>query len=97
METIKLLLSSSSRMAANDQWGPSYSQRLLIFDGETGLFRNVRLRARQPDCAVCSPDGSIRRLEDVDYTLFCGRGPNDKAGFCQMLPLVIFMEGLVFQ
>ena len=72
METIKLLLGGDL--------GPSYSGRLLVFDGESGIFRVVNLRPRQPHCAVCSGVDSrtIHRLEDVDYALFCGRGPNDK-------------------
>ncbi len=76
IETIKLLLTDKDK----GEGGPSYSQKLLVFDAESGLFRTVTLRGRQPNCAVCcSPNNrTIQRLEDVDYALFCGRGPNDK-------------------
>ena len=72
METIKLLLGGDT--------APSYSRRLLLFDGESGTFRVVNLRPRQPHCAVCSGVDSrtIHCIEQVDYAVFCGRGPNDK-------------------
>ena len=68
MEAIKILLGIR----------PCYTQRLLIFDGESGLFRVVKLRPRQANCAVCGDDRSITDLSTLDYTLFCGRGPTDK-------------------
>jgi adenylyltransferase and sulfurtransferase len=68
MEAIKILLGLR----------PSYTQRLLIFDGESGLFRVVKLRSRQTNCAVCGDDRTITDLSSFDYTLFCGRGPTDK-------------------
>lgn len=68
MEAIKLVLGR----------GSSFSQRMLVFDGECGAFRVVKLRPKQPDCAVCSAAASIVDLTDVDYTVFCGRAPNDK-------------------
>ena len=81
METIKLLLGGDI--------GPSYSRRLLVFDGESGEFRVVNLRPRQPHCAVCSGVGSrsIHCIEQVDYALFCGRGPNDKVSY-----IIIFLS-----
>lgn len=81
METIKLLLAEVKPDTSNHcPTGPSFSRRLLVFDGESGMFRTVSLRPKQPDCAVCaSPQTrTINRLEDVDYALFCGRGPHDK-------------------
>ena len=87
METIKLLLAESKSDMSNNcrvATGPSFSRRLFVFDGESGMFRTVSLRPKQPDCAVCaSPElRTISRLEDVDYALFCGRGPHDKVCFC---------------
>lgn len=81
METIKLLLGGHI--------GPSYSRRLLVFDGESGEFRVVNLRPRQPHCAVCSGVDSrrIHCIEQVDYALFCGRGPNDKVSY-----IIIFLS-----
>ena len=58
--------------------GSSYSQRLLVFDGAAGMFRAVKLRPRQADCAVCSDQRTICDVAGVDYDQFCGRGPNDK-------------------
>lgn len=82
METIKLLL-AGVKSDTNDGrmvTGPSFSRRLLVFDGESGIFRTVSLRPKQSDCAVCSGQQTrtINRIEDVDYALFCGRGPHDK-------------------
>ena len=82
METIKLLLAETVTTETDHQRiaGPSFSRRLLVFDGESGLFRTVNLRPKQADCAVCSGPESrtIKRLDDVDYAHFCGRGPHDK-------------------
>lgn len=85
IETIKLLLTDKDKGG-----GPSYSQKLLVFDAESGLFRTVTLRGRQPNCAVCcSPNNrTIQRLEDVDYALFCGRGPNDKVFIIPLFGIV---------
>ncbi|KAI9560752.1 hypothetical protein GHT06_011704 [Daphnia sinensis] len=81
METIKLLLAEVKPDTSNHcRIGPSFSGRLLVFDGESAMFRTVSLRPKQLDCAVCaSPQTrTINRVQDVDYALFCGRGPHDK-------------------
>jgi hypothetical protein len=86
METIKLLLAETSKSGGMSSdcrvasTGPSFSRRLFVFDGESGMFRTVSLRPKQSDCAVCaSPESrTISRVDDVDYALFCGRGPHDK-------------------
>lgn len=87
LEAIKLLLATrddglepSHRLA---DIGPSFNRRLLVFDGESGLFRTVNLRPKQADCVVCAGPQSrtIHRLDDVDYALFCGRGPHDKVSY----------------
>lgn len=75
MEAIKLAVGAC----------PSYSRRLLIFDGESGTFRLVNLRPKQAACVVCGDARTIVNLEDVDYTLFCGRGPTDKV--CPLISL----------
>ena len=41
------------------------SGRLLLYDAHSCAFRNVRLRARRPDCAVCADRPAITRLEAV--------------------------------
>lgn len=101
METIKLLLAQTGKTTSTDSEsrgcqgaaaaapgdvGPSFNRRLLVFDGESGLFRTVNLRPKQADCVVCSGPQSrtINRLDDVDYALFCGRGANDKV--CSLSP-----------
>lgn len=54
----------------------SYSQQLLLFDGICGVFRNIKLRPRQPQCTVCGDNPSITAL--IDYELFCGSRADDK-------------------
>lgn len=56
----------------------SYSQRLLMFDGSDGSFRNIKLRSRQPHCTVCGDKPSITQL--VNYEQFCGASATDKVG-----------------
>ncbi|XP_054268273.1 adenylyltransferase and sulfurtransferase MOCS3 [Macrosteles quadrilineatus] len=52
------------------------SSRLLLFDGEDCVFRNIKLRQKREDCAVCGKNPSIHQL--VDYEQFCGAKANDK-------------------
>jgi len=68
METIKLVVGEC----------PSYSRRLLIFDGHSGAFRVVSLRPKQSGCSVCGDAPTITDLQRVDYVAFCGRGATDK-------------------
>ncbi len=56
----------------------SYSGRLLMFDGLGGTFRTIKLRRRNPLCAVCGDTPTITQL--IDYELFCGSSANDKVG-----------------
>ena len=55
---------------------PAHVQSLLLFDGLLGAFRSVRLRGRQPDCAVCGDRPTVTQLQD--YVQFCGAAPTDK-------------------
>ena len=50
--------------------GASYSQKLLMFDGILGAIRTVKLRGRQPSCAVCGDHPTVTSL--IDYEAFCG-------------------------
>lgn len=52
------------------------SQRLLIFDGAETTFRNVKLRPRNVNCAVCGDNPTIKTL--INYEEFCGSKANDK-------------------
>ncbi|UMM29852.1 hypothetical protein L5515_012002 [Caenorhabditis briggsae] len=50
--------------------------KLLLFDGREGKSRTIRLRKRDPKCAVCGDEPSI--TAPIDYVLFCGAGAHDK-------------------
>ncbi|XP_014481121.1 PREDICTED: adenylyltransferase and sulfurtransferase MOCS3 [Dinoponera quadriceps] len=52
------------------------SGRMLLFDAMETKFMNVRLRPKNPDCAVCGEHPAIREL--IDYEQFCGAKANDK-------------------
>jgi adenylyltransferase/sulfurtransferase len=66
LEVIKLICNGDS----------SFSQRMLILDAETGMFKCVKLRPRQINCEVCGDNPTITKL--IDYTQFCNASPNDK-------------------
>lgn len=51
--------------------GESLVGRLLLFDGLKLQFREIAL-TKDPDCAVCGPHPTVRRL--IDYEAFCGAG-----------------------
>ena len=55
----------------------TFSQRMLVFDGLLGITRTVKLRPRQPTCAVCGDSPTITRL--IDYEMFCGSKADDKS------------------
>lgn len=55
----------------------NYAGKMLIFSGESGEFKTVKLRKRSAMCSVCGDSPSITKL--VDYSLFCGSKPNDKS------------------
>lgn len=41
------------------------------------MFKVIKLRNKNPLCCVCGDEPTQTTL--IDYTLFCGSGPNDKA------------------
>lgn len=61
----------------------SYSQKLLLFDALEGMFRIIKLRPRQPHCAVCGDNPTITQLQD--YELFCGSRADDKGRNLKLL------------
>ena len=61
----------------------SYSQKLLLFDALEGMFRVIKLRPRQPHCAVCGDTPTITQLQD--YELFCGSRADDKESNLKLL------------
>ncbi|XP_010720942.1 adenylyltransferase and sulfurtransferase MOCS3 [Meleagris gallopavo] len=63
--------------------GSSFSRFMLMFDAQEGRFRNIRLRPKRPDCAVCGDNPSVTCLQD--YEAFCGSSATDK---CRTLHLL---------
>ncbi|XP_048046508.1 adenylyltransferase and sulfurtransferase MOCS3 isoform X2 [Megalobrama amblycephala] len=63
--------------------GSSFEQQLLMFDGQEGRFRSIRLRPRQAECAVCGETPTVTELQD--YEQFCGSAATDK---CRRLNLL---------
>ncbi|KAJ3072795.1 Molybdenum cofactor synthesis protein 3 [Podochytrium sp. JEL0797] len=57
--------------------GPSYAQKMLLFDGIAGSMRVVKLRGKSAACLVCGENPSI--TAPIDYVQFCGRSATDKA------------------
>ncbi|XP_055028463.2 adenylyltransferase and sulfurtransferase MOCS3 [Misgurnus anguillicaudatus] len=56
--------------------GSSFEKQLLMFDGQDGRFRSIRLRAKQSECAVCGETPTVTQLQD--YERFCGSAATDK-------------------
>uniref|UniRef100_A0A8B9U5L4 Adenylyltransferase and sulfurtransferase MOCS3 n=1 Tax=Anas zonorhyncha TaxID=75864 RepID=A0A8B9U5L4_9AVES len=63
--------------------GSSFNQFMLMFDAREGKFRNIKLRPKKADCAVCGDNPSVTRLQD--YEAFCGSSATDK---CRTLHLL---------
>uniref|UniRef100_A0A4W3JXB6 Adenylyltransferase and sulfurtransferase MOCS3 n=1 Tax=Callorhinchus milii TaxID=7868 RepID=A0A4W3JXB6_CALMI len=64
--------------------GSSYSQQMLVFDALEARFRNIKLRPKQPACAVCSNNPTIKEL--INYERFCGSAATDKCRTLKLLP-----------
>jgi hypothetical protein len=73
--------------------GPSYVGKMLLFDGLAGSFRDVKLRAKQPNCAVCGEIPKITALLE-DYPAFCGSSYDDKVHFAVFV-LLVFMDSKI--
>jgi adenylyltransferase and sulfurtransferase len=52
------------------------SCRLLLYDGESCSFRNIKLRPKNKNCEVCGESPTITEL--IDYEQFCGMAATDK-------------------
>eukprot|EP00823_Brevimastigomonas_motovehiculus_P005173 TRINITY_DN364_c1_g4_i1.p1 TRINITY_DN364_c1_g4~~TRINITY_DN364_c1_g4_i1.p1 ORF type:complete len:539 (+),score=96.55 TRINITY_DN364_c1_g4_i1:120-1736(+) len=69
------LSSSSSSVSVSVSSPPSFgstvnlSQKLFLYDGLLNRFRVVRLRSRNPNCAVCGDKPTIRSI--INYKQFC--------------------------
>ncbi|NXS37981.1 MOCS3 sulfurtransferase, partial [Pomatostomus ruficeps] len=64
--------------------GSSFNRFMLLFDALEGRFRNIKLRPKKPDCAVCGDSPSITSLQD--YEAFCGSSATDKCRALRLLP-----------
>ncbi|NXX03001.1 MOCS3 sulfurtransferase, partial [Larus smithsonianus] len=63
--------------------GSSFNQFMLMFDAREGRFRNIKLRPKKADCAVCGDNPTVTCLQD--YEAFCGSSATDK---CRTLHLL---------
>ncbi|XP_043119713.1 adenylyltransferase and sulfurtransferase MOCS3 isoform X2 [Puntigrus tetrazona] len=61
----------------------SFEKQLLMFDGQEGRFRSIRLRPKQAECAVCGETPTVTELQD--YEQLCGSAATDK---CRRLNLL---------
>ena len=61
LEAIKLVIGTGDPLVG----------RLLLFDGLKLQFREIAL-TKDPDCVVCGPHPTVKRL--IDYEAFCGVG-----------------------
>ncbi|NXW72890.1 adenylyltransferase and sulfurtransferase MOCS3 [Hirundo rustica] len=64
--------------------GSTFNGHMLMFDALEGRFRNIKLRPRRADCAVCGDSPSVTCLQD--YEAFCGSSATDKCRALQLLP-----------
>ncbi|XP_074867418.1 adenylyltransferase and sulfurtransferase MOCS3 [Carettochelys insculpta] len=64
--------------------GSTFNQFMLMFDALEGRFRNIRLRPKKPDCAICGDNPAVTCLED--YEAFCGSSATDKCRALCLLP-----------
>lgn len=60
--------------------------RLLLFDGASTIFRNIRLRPRSSSCAVCGDFPTITDL--IDYEQFCQSGAHDKVSIWKFFSIL---------
>lgn len=73
LESIKIILGNDGVL----------SGRLLLFDGHQSAFRNLKLRGKKADCAVCSENASLTKL--IDYEQFCSMKATDKDSHLSLL------------
>lgn len=50
---------------------PAYAGKMLIYDGELGLYRHITLSSRRNECEACGENSQLTR-ELIDYEQFCG-------------------------
>ena len=47
------------------------TERMIIFDGRSMKFRNVRIRGRNAACIVCGDNCQVTDVSQFDYNDFC--------------------------
>ena len=47
------------------------SERMVIFEGLSMKFRNVRIRGKNPSCITCGDNCQITDVAQFDYSDFC--------------------------
>lgn len=55
------------------------NRRMIFFDASTMKFRNVKLRDRNPECAVCGDRPTVTDVSSFDYDSFCQTNCNKYA------------------
>lgn len=74
LEVIKIVLGGDNGERDDDG---TLAGTLLMFDAASTVFRRIRLRGRNPQCAVCSRESAtIHQL--IDYEQFCASRATDK-------------------
>lgn len=58
---------------------------MIFFDASNMKFRNVKLRDRNPACAVCGDTPSVTDVSQFDYETFCQTNCN-KYALIKILP-----------
>jgi len=53
---------------------PAYAGTMLLFDGQLGQFRHVKLSKRKHDCLACGDNSELKK-DLLDYGKFCGENP----------------------
>lgn len=73
MEAIKIAM----RLKNAGQDVQVLTERMLLFNGLDGTFRNIKLRQKRSVCAVCGDEPTVINLLD-SYEAFCGSKACDK-------------------
>lgn len=50
---------------------PAYAGKMLLYDGQLGLFRHITLGKRKPNCEACGKGSKLGR-DLINYDEFCG-------------------------
>eukprot|EP00804_Cyclotella_cryptica_P004773 CCRYP_004866-RA/>CCRYP_004866-RA protein AED:0.03 eAED:0.03 QI:72/1/1/1/1/1/2/42/614 len=56
--------------------GKVMHDRLLMYDSLPCSFINIKKPPPKQNCAICSPQATIKRISDTEQSLQCARGPS---------------------